>query len=1160
MGKLNFRSITIRKAPGFRNGLKSEGLDKLSPGINIITGPNGSGKSTIARIIRRLIWPAREKGFDIEGTYELDGSPWIIRVEPSDAKVQRDGIDAIPSGIPTGDLNNTYMLALHELVAEDDSLLAKKIMEASIGGYDLDLANRILGYSPLIKTRGNDIPREYNKARDNLAKTTNNQKALKGQENSLSELERQRDEARIAAALKDFYVKAAEYLKAKQELTNVDSVLGRYPVVLDKAAGNEFEQIKEYDKDIIIIQDEIEDFRKKVKDKQEVIDDLAIPEEGINDQVISELDQRITELKDLETRINDCNVSIARLKAEEVKARTKIINIQNTGEWKGMNLQELEEIDSFFQDALTIIQNKLSLEAEIKRLEEEPQVVHIEKKRLNEAIIFLGKWLKEGKTSNGIPLWILILISFIGTITALVTHFAGIIGLSGIAVIIAILIFTFIRGMNSGQDNSLTNRQNDFKDTGLSEPEKWETESVAARLHELTDELAIESQREAFERIWKGQLMTKKEDLRTLEDKVKSVNKKREELLARLNTMPDFPSSTVTTNSSLYIFLDQLKKWQSSDNELSSETGALEEINNQRIAKLAVINDLFGNIGANNNTDAVNARSVYTKVKEDERIRRETVHDILNLNNNISDRLERTKTLQYRADAIYHSLGIENRNYEAARKLMEQFPDYALKKAEKHSEETTLGIKRIELEGHHLFADHENEISNLQLYEAEANITKFEAEASHLEEISSKIAGINALVDDKMIGDELEKALSEMRNAEARLENFYESNLSSITGALLMEHLMRETGEENRPEVFRRADRILGQITRGRYQLRLSGEGDPQFIAYDTILNQGMSIGELSTGTRVQLLIAIRLAFIELQEKDVKLPVIADELMANSDDMRAEAIIEALSVICAEGRQVFYFTAQPEEVAKWDTYLKKTKNISYSVLLLSGKSDYSTGVEARDFADIRAQFVYNPPEPGKSNIREYRNLLGKIHYNLLYNKPDQLSLSFLTTDVNLLYNCLKSGVGTWGQLRSFWHAGGRIKSIDDKAITGMERKTELLDQFQELYCIGRPKAVDMEVILASEAVTETFIDAVRKKLAEVNGDPIKLLESLETIKRFRAESIRQLENYLREKKHIDDNDPLGPDEIMIRMQALISTSETDPEEAQQFLNGILENV
>lgn len=45
------------------------------------------------------------------------------------------------------------------------------------------------------------------------------------------------------------------------------------------------------------------------------------------------------------------------------------------------------------------------------------------------------------------------------------------------------------------------------------------------------------------------------------------------------------------------------------------------------------------------------------------------------------------------------------------------------------------------------------------------------------------------------------------------------------------------------------------------------------------------------------------------------LPIFFDEIMANSDDERSLAIAEAIGLI-AEERQVFYATAQTDEVLK----------------------------------------------------------------------------------------------------------------------------------------------------------------------------------------------------------------------------------------------------
>ena len=61
---------------------------------------------------------------------------------------------------------------------------------------------------------------------------------------------------------------------------------------------------------------------------------------------------------------------------------------------------------------------------------------------------------------------------------------------------------------------------------------------------------------------------------------------------------------------------------------------------------------------------------------------------------------------------------------------------------------------------------------------------------------------------------------------------------------------------------------------------------------------------------------AVRVAFLE-QDESARLPLLLDETLGTSDDGRAGAIIDSVIEIAREGRQVFYFTAQHDEVGKW---------------------------------------------------------------------------------------------------------------------------------------------------------------------------------------------------------------------------------------------------
>jgi len=72
----------------------------------------------------------------------------------------------------------------------------------------------------------------------------------------------------------------------------------------------------------------------------------------------------------------------------------------------------------------------------------------------------------------------------------------------------------------------------------------------------------------------------------------------------------------------------------------------------------------------------------------------------------------------------------------------------------------------------------------------------------------------------------------------------------------------------SRPDVFERAREILTTITRGRYRLDFD-EAEAEFRVFDET-KEGLALDELSSGTRVQVLLAVRIAFVEQQEQEFR--------------------------------------------------------------------------------------------------------------------------------------------------------------------------------------------------------------------------------------------------------------------------------------------------
>ena len=312
----------------------------------------------------------------------------------------------------------------------------------------------------------------------------------------------------------------------------------------------------------------------------------------------------------------------------------------------------------------------------------------------------------------------------------------------------------------------------------------------------------------------------------------------------------------------------------------------------------------------------------------------------------------------------------------------------------------------------------------------------------------------------------------------------------------------------------------------------------------------------LSTGTRIQLLLSVRLAFIETQEPAVKLPILADELLANSDDIRASAIIEALTEISKEGRQIFYFTAQDDEVARWQNHLNGEEDGIFRIIRLPGtREEYPANSHKPPFP----AFIHHVPPPGKADHIEYGRKLGVEPFNLLTGETTQLHVWYFVEDNTLLFRMLKSGLSSFGQLESFLRHGGKIENFTEEVWQSIKNKGLVFDRFLELYRTGRSKPIDRQTLERSGAVTDTFIDGVSALLEKLSGDPEKLLDALQRgdVSGFRHNKYEQLRDYLLREGLIDDRPVVPHEEIMLRLRAYISGHEFDVASSERFLNRIL---
>ncbi|VAX33739.1 hypothetical protein MNBD_NITROSPIRAE03-1907, partial [hydrothermal vent metagenome] len=151
--------------------------------------------------------------------------------------------------------------------------------------------------------------------------------------------------------------------------------------------------------------------------------------------------------------------------------------------------------------------------------------------------------------------------------------------------------------------------------------------------------------------------------------------------------------------------------------------------------------------------------------------------------------------------------------------------------------------------------------------------------------------------------EEAQQALTKVRRL---ADNYVRLRIA----ALVLKKEVDRYRQENQDPILKIATRYFSELTQESFSgLRadIDNSGKPILIG---IYPDGSvkTVKEMSSGTRDQLFLALRLATLEWRlEKHEPMPFIADDILVNFDDARAEATLKALASL-AEKNQVILFS------------------------------------------------------------------------------------------------------------------------------------------------------------------------------------------------------------------------------------------------------------
>lgn len=402
-----------------------------------------------------------------------------------------------------------------------------------------------------------------------------------------------------------------------------------------------------------------------------------------------------------------------------------------------------------------------------------------------------------------------------------------------------------------------------------------------------------------------------------------------------------------------------------------------------------------------------------------------------------------------------------------------------------------------------------------------------EAQAASLEQVSAQIAKIESRVAQATEGRSVQDALVRLTRAEDGLAAERDEVLSAVIGEALVQELRDAQQERDVPELLRRARSWLLRFTRNRYRLDVGAQGE--LSAFDLEAGLSQRLTELSDGTRVQLLLAARIAYIEHVEAGGEpAPLFLDEVLSTTDEARFRAIAEALYELVREGRQVLYATSDPVEAHRWEAHAPE----GVPVRVVSTATE---GVDPGwdDVGEAEIGLAPSVPDPGGHTAVSYAAALGCARPGL-HDPVDRWPVAlFLEGNLEEAATLAREGVQTVGQLRGLL-AEALPVPVSSGLCAQVMARAGVAEEVRRAMGVGRGRPVLWEEVVASEAISATFEERVRAVHEQHHDDAHALVAAVGDLPRFRAEALDRLAQHLEEIGCLDPRPALPFDEVMGR--------------------------
>ncbi|MCY4342445.1 MAG: AAA family ATPase [Gammaproteobacteria bacterium] len=1148
---MRLRRLTINALPGITPGFTFAPPDA---GVILITGPNAIGKSSLARALKHLLGGVDRRGdppaLSLAAEFDIGGSRWQVTRNGGQVVWMRDGEPTTSPSLPSAGQISLYRLSMESLLADDpsDQAMAEELWRALRGGFDLDAPRTALGSRWGRKEEG-----ALSKARSGLGNVERRYAALRSDEAKLPALDRDIEAAQRAAERLEQLQQAMELHRAIDLREDLHDAVKQFPPDMDKLKGNELERLEACDAKDAELRARMQDEQRKLQAAQADWQDSGLADAAPEAETVARMEARLNALDrhagDRARAEKDATEAEAALQAAQAQ-------FQGSGEAPNLSADSLEQARAIVEPWVDAQARLRELQQQLKLAGEPPDDAEIDQHRAG--VDALRSWLaavaQPGPTRPGISSAIWLTASALAAIAAAVALIER--AWSGLAVIVAAGLGLALALMGQAKRTGpATSAADDamkaFMNTELDPPKEWASATVEGHLRRTVEprlnELILQRERASVA----PKLRAEIEDAQSA---IERLGKEKAELAKAIGFNPELAGPPFYRLVEVASQWDQARKqFEASklalaqlDGKVAAEAGEVRRFLEQRRTAEAPPFD-----ATTANAAIEELRIAFNHLKRRLDAANDAQGKVASCRREVQSLQSQIKGVEKDVQGLLAEAALETHQRDELAGRIERLAEW------KEAFEKLTDAMREESRLRSALAEHTELIAAVESGEIEqlkADLERARSKANTYTDVIKERQRIETQLDEAGREHDLERAAGALDAATATLEDKRDEALRSQATETLLSEIERQFRSQHEPDLLRRAKERFEQVTAHEFSLELR-DGN-RFAARDLKQGQLKTLEELSSGTRMQLLLALRLAWTEAQEQGGEsLPLFLDEALTTSDEDRFAVMANTLTRLAEAGeRQIFYLSARRHESALW----RQATGAEPPVVDLAAVRFGTTRLEAKDF---QVETPPSPPSPAGHDAASYAALLRVPRFDP-HLEPGGIHLfHLLRDDLELLHRLMATWrIATLGQLDSLLASNAAKGAIPDAAVRSrLKQRCEATRTWTGLWRQGRGRPVNRAVLEQAAAITDNFIDGAAELADELQGDGAALIDALRQrrLSGFRKSKADEFEQWLADEGYTDNQDRLSPE---ARRRLTLAAVAPQGEESAADVNQLVDSL